>query len=158
MCFSLHSYIFFLYTAICFFFTQLYLFSLHSYVFFLYTDISFFFTQLYLFSLHSYMFFLKIWILKIYSYIQLHMKIYFFFFFPLLDPPFFFLALSILRTLNDLQNAWTVVAALTMRIIFLSDSSRNRRANSRSSMIMRYSFCRVANFSSSSPSCFFSSL
>ncbi len=39
-------------------------------------------------------------------------EIFYFFFLP--PPFFFFLDFSALRTLNDLQNAWITVAALTL--------------------------------------------
>lgn len=83
-----------------------------------------------------------------------HTKLYFFF----LPPPFFLRALSALRTLKDLQNAWMVVAAFTISAISLSAASRFSLATRRSSMICWYSASSVLNRSSNSWSCFFSSV
>lgn len=61
-------------------------------------------------------------------------KHYFLPFFPFL-PPFFFFFLSAARTLNERQNACTVVAALIAIMRSRSAASRRSRAMRRSSMI-----------------------
>ena len=81
-------------------------------------------------------------------------NVYFFF----LPPPFFLRALSAFLTLYDLQKACMVVEALTINDISLSAASRLSLARRLSSMICWYSSSRVLNRSSSSCSCFFSSV